>query len=120
MPSSRSVLIGLVTTVAILSFPLATTALAQWPAATVQAPLPKGPPLAPAKMRPYCRYEASKMFGVSFWRTNLGAVKKAADGGFSIYGKADQGVNGKKPFRCLFTGKREFVAVVSLAYESEP
>ncbi len=59
------------------------------------------------------------MFGVRPWYIKVGGVKKAADGGFSIYGRANQGTNGKKPFRCLFTGKHEFIEVISLTYEGD-
>jgi hypothetical protein len=118
---SKSLSIGLVTVVAMLCFitGLATTVVAQTSPTVVQAPLVKGPVLPPAKMKAYCRGEASKMFGVRPWYINAGAVKKAADSGFSIFGRANQGANGKKPFRCLFTAKREFIAVISLTYEGE-
>ena len=123
MPRSKSLSVGLVTAATMLCFATgsATTVVAQTPPTIVQAPLAKGPVLPPAKMKGYCRGEgAAKMFSaVRPWYITAGAVKKAADDGFSIFGRANQGTNGKKPFRCLFTGKREFIAVISLTYEGE-
>jgi hypothetical protein len=95
-------------------FVLAASAFAQ-----AQLPPAKGPALSPGNMKAYCRGEASGMFGVRPRYINAGAVKKAKDGSFFIDGKADQGKNGKKPFRCRFTGKREFVDVMSLTNEGK-
>jgi hypothetical protein len=120
MPSSQSLSIGLVMAIAMFCFAsgVATTALAQAPL-PAQTPVAKGPVLPPAKMKGYCRSEAATMFGVRRWSIKAGPVKKAVDGGFSIYGRANQGANGKKPFRCMFTGMHEFIAVISLTYEGD-
>lgn len=59
------------------------------------------------------------MFGVRPSYIKAGAVKKAKQGGYSIDGTADQGANGKKPFRCRFTKKREFIDVMSLTDEGK-
>jgi hypothetical protein len=46
-----------------------------------------------------------------------GSIKKAADNTYSIDGTADEGTEGKKPFRCRFIAKREFIDVMSLVNE---
>ncbi len=61
------------------------------------------------------------MFSVRPWYITAGAVKKAADDGFSIFGTGP--ISGHERQEAVsvasFTGKREFIAVISLTYEGE-
>jgi hypothetical protein len=90
------------------------------PAASAPAmPAASSAPLTPGNMAAYCRGEASGQYGVRPLYIKTGATKTAADGSFSIDGTADKGTEGKKPFRCRFTAKREFIDVMSLVDEGK-
>lgn len=90
------------------------TTSAQKPATQLAA---KSAALTPGNMPAYCRGEASAVFKVRPQYIKTAAIKPGANGGFGIDGVADLGATGKKPFRCRFTAKREFIDVMSLVNE---
>jgi hypothetical protein len=87
------------------------------PGRQANAPAPKSAPLSPGNMPAHCRGEASAVYAVRSNYIKTGAMKTEPNGAYSIDGTADLGRQGRKPFRCRFTAKREFIDVMSLVNE---
>lgn len=68
-------------------------------------------------MPAHYRGEASAVYAVRPNSIKTGAMKTEPNGAYSIDGTADLGRQGRKPFRCRFTARREFIDVMSLVNE---
>jgi len=86
-------------------------------AARTGAMAPKSGPLSTGNMPAHCRGEASAIYKVRPNYIKTAGIKNEPNGGYSIDGTADLGRQGRKPFRCRFSAKREFIDVMSLVNE---
>lgn len=86
-------------------------------AAHSSLPPPNGPPLELREMKAWCVKDVAVNYAAPPDRIRTGAVRKRREGGYGVDGTVDKGAEGKKPFRCRFTNKREFIDVMSLTNE---
>lgn len=94
-----------------MKYVFSAAALVLFSTATVAAPV------APGNMPAYCRGEASSEFGTKPAYIKTGKLVRAKNGGYSIKGTADLGIEGKKPFQCEFDKKGNFLHLKSLVDE---
>lgn len=73
--------------------------------------------IAPGNLKAYCRGEAAGQWQTNPRYVSVGVVKREKDKSYSVDGTVDLGKQGKKPFRCRYTAKRQFIAVDSMTDE---
>lgn len=71
----------------------------------------------PGNLKAYCRGQAAGQWQTRPQYISVGPVKREKDKSYSIDGTVDLGKEGKKPFRCRYNAKRQFIAVDSMTDE---